>query len=353
MSYIQIKKLSKLYKGQVIVDHISLCLNHGEFVVLVGPSGCGKTTTLKLLAGLIEPDGGSITIDGQDVTNLSAEKRDVVMVFQDTLLFPHITVAQNIGFGLKMKGLKEDKIKSKVQEMLSLIQLEGMEERYPDQLSGGQRQRVALARALALEPKVLLLDEPLSSLDPALRGDMRDFILSIHKALNMTTICVTHDSEEALHMADKVAAMFEGSIVQYAVPQEIYYRPLVGKVAHLFGRYNILECPLFDGTLPQSCKILTESQALKCETVVYVRPESIRVTKVPAKDALTGRVLRTVFIGEKRILYFSHNDKELVAYSWGKHEFKAGDKLFFSIRWEDCLQKSGEENEDISGCAHI
>ncbi|KUO58277.1 MAG: hypothetical protein APF84_05410 [Gracilibacter sp. BRH_c7a] len=353
MPYIQIQKLSKLYKGQVVIDHISLCVNHGEFVVLVGPSGCGKTTTLKLLAGLIEPDSGSITIDGQNVTNLSAEKRDVVMVFQDNLLFPHITVAQNIGFGLKMKGVKEDKIKAKVQEMLSLIQLEGMEERYPDQLSGGQRQRVALARALALEPKVLLLDEPLSSLDPALRCDMRDFILEIHKTLDMTTICVTHDCEEALHMADKIAAMFEGSIVQYAVPQEIYYRPLSGKVAHLFGRYNILECPLFDGTLLQKCKVLTEAQALTCETVVYVRPESIWITKTPTKDALIGKVLRTIFIGEKRIVCFSYNDKELVAYSWGRQEYKAGDKLFFNIRWEDCLGKSGEEDENISGCAHI
>ncbi|MEG1647124.1 MAG: ABC transporter ATP-binding protein, partial [Clostridia bacterium] len=200
-------------------------IKEGEIVSLLGKSGCGKSTTLQIIAGLIQPDSGDILFNQSSVLNVCTQKRNAVIVFQDYLLFPHMTVYENIEFGLKMKGEKKYIRKLKVYKLIELVKLKGFEEEYPSQLSGGQKQRVAIARTLAINPKVLLLDEPFSNLDINLRNEMREFVLDLQKKLKITTILVTHDKEEALMMSDKIAVMIDGSINQFDTPINLYKKP--------------------------------------------------------------------------------------------------------------------------------
>jgi putative spermidine/putrescine transport system ATP-binding protein len=234
--------IEKRYPGSDLpaVRDVSLKVEKGELVCLLGPSGCGKTTTLKIIAGLLEPDRGRVCFDGEEVTAIPAEDREAVMVFQSHLLFPFLTVAENVGFGLKMQGMEKDEIHRRVTPMLQRMQLAGYENRRPSQLSGGQKQRVALARALILEPKVLLLDEPLSNLDASLRDEMRELILSIKEELDLTIIFVTHDQEEAVLLADRIAVMFDGELQQYGASDELYQRPASLAIARFFGNNNAL-----------------------------------------------------------------------------------------------------------------
>ena len=228
MTHIILDVLTKVYSGTQVpaVDRFSLDIPHGELVAFLGPSGCGKTTTLKMIAGLIRPTSGGILFDSENVLPIPAEKRGAVMVFQNYLLFPYMSIGDNVGFGLKMRGVDKKTMRQKVQEMLELVKLPDISNRRPNQLSGGQQQRVALARALITEPRVLLLDEPLSNLDAHLRDEMRELILTIQKELNVTTIFVTHDQEEAVLLADQIALIFEGVLQQYASPGEFYQRPI-------------------------------------------------------------------------------------------------------------------------------
>ncbi len=241
MELVNITKTFCSAQGQTeVLKGISLTIEDGEFVTLLGASGCGKTTLLRIIAGLEEADSGSVILDGQDITALEPYKRDVNMIFQNYALFPHMTVEENIGYGLKLRKVDKAVIRKKVKEMLALVQLEGYEKRYPDKLSGGQKQRVAIARALINEPKVLLLDEPLGALDLKLRRQMQLELKRLQQRLGITFIYITHDQEEAINMSDKIAVMHEGVFEQVGTPNEIYYQPKTGYVASFVGDANLL-----------------------------------------------------------------------------------------------------------------
>jgi ABC-type Fe3+/spermidine/putrescine transport system ATPase subunit len=235
---LELRALSKHFPTHRAVDGISLQLNRGEFYSLIGPSGCGKTTTLRLIAGLEAPTAGDILLDGLSILNLRPYQRDVSTVFQNYALFPHLTVAQNVAFGLERRGLSKPLILKKVNESLALVELQGKEQRLPSQISGGERQRVALARSLVLEPKVLLLDEPLSALDPKLRRQMRRELKDIQRRVGVTFLFITHDQEEALSMSDRIAVIDRGRIEQVGSPQDVYRRPASKFVAEFLGDVN-------------------------------------------------------------------------------------------------------------------
>lgn len=238
---LELKEIKKSFtEGEAVLDNISLEISKGEFVTLLGSSGCGKTTTLRIIAGLEQPDTGSVWLDGRDVTGLEPNQRDVNTVFQNYALFPHMNVAENIGYGLKLKKVPKSEIRKKVSQMLELVQLEGYEKRKPSELSGGQKQRVAIARALVNNPEVLLLDEPLGALDLQLRRAMQIELKHLQKKLGITFIYITHDQEEAINMSDRIAVMKDGRIEQIGTPDEIYNHPKTSYVATFVGNANIL-----------------------------------------------------------------------------------------------------------------
>ena len=238
---LRLSGLEKSIEGTQILRGISLDVQPGEFVTLLGPSGCGKTTTLRIIAGLLSPDAGTVSLDGRDITNLVPEKRDVNTVFQNYALFPHMNVEKNISYGLRVRGVKKPEWQRRVAEMLRLVQLEGYEKRMPSQLSGGQRQRVAIARAVVLNPKLLLLDEPLGALDLKLRQQMQQELKDIQKRLGIAFIYITHDQEEALNMSDRIAIMREGQFEQIGTPEEIYEHPQTRFAAGFVGQTNLIE----------------------------------------------------------------------------------------------------------------
>ena len=239
---LELKEIKKSFtEGEAVLDNISLEISKGEFITLLGSSGCGKTTTLRIIAGLEQPDAGSVWLDGREVTGLEPNQRDVNTVFQNYALFPHMNVAENIGYGLKLKKVPKAEIKKKVSRMLELVQLEGFEKRKPAELSGGQKQRVAIARALANNPRVLLLDEPLGALDLQLRRTMQLELKRLQKKLGITFIYVTHDQEEAINMSDRIVVMNQGQFEQIGTPDEIYNHPKTSYVATFVGNANILK----------------------------------------------------------------------------------------------------------------
>jgi putative spermidine/putrescine transport system ATP-binding protein len=246
MKFLEIENLRKSFGANRVVQSFDLSVERGEFVSFLGPSGCGKTTTLRMIAGFESPSRGTIRIADRDVTNLRPNQRSVGMVFQSYALFPNMTVADNIAFGLKVAKRPEAEIRSKTEEMLRLIKLPSLGTRYPYQLSGGQQQRVALARALAIKPQVLLLDEPLSALDAKIRVSLRAEIRAVQRELGITTVYVTHDQEEALSMSDRIVVMNEGHIEQIGTPFEIYNHPRTRFVASFVGTLNILNCCIVD-----------------------------------------------------------------------------------------------------------
>ena len=238
---LELKEIKKSFtEGEAVLDNISLEISKGEFITLLGSSGCGKTTTLRIIAGLEQPDAGSVWLDGREVTGLEPNQRDVNTVFQNYALFPHMNVAENIGYGLKLKKVPKSEIRKKVSRMLELVQLEGYEKRKPSELSGGQKQRVAIARALVNNPKILLLDEPLGALDLQLRRAMQIELKHLQKKLGITFIYITHDQEEAINMSDRIAVMKDGRIEQIGTPDEIYNHPKTSYVATFVGNANIL-----------------------------------------------------------------------------------------------------------------
>ena len=241
-SFLELKNLRKSFTlGEYVLQGINLKIEQGEFVTLLGSSGCGKTTTLRIIAGLEQPDSGSVWLEGKDVTNLEPNERDVNTVFQNYALFPHMNVEDNIGYGLKIRKVPKAEIKKKVKEMLELVQLEGYEKRKPAELSGGQKQRVAIARALANNPRVLLLDEPLGALDLQLRRAMQLELKRLQKKLGITFIYITHDQEEAINMSDRIVVMNQGRFEQTGTPDEIYNHPKTSYVATFVGNANILK----------------------------------------------------------------------------------------------------------------
>ncbi len=243
---VELQRITKRFGDVVAVDNVDLSIADGEFFALLGPSGCGKTTTLRLIAGLEFPTEGSLSIFGQEVGTLTPNKRPVNTVFQNYALFPHLSVLENVGFGLKMQGVDKNTTRRRSMEIIELVQLEGLAERKPSQMSGGQQQRVALARALVNQPKVLLLDEPLGALDLKLRQEMQLELKKLQRDVGISFVFVTHDQEEALTMSDRIAVMNEGELLQVATPEEIYERPTNRFVADFIGQTNLLEGTISD-----------------------------------------------------------------------------------------------------------
>ncbi len=305
-TFLSIRNVRKTFATTTVVQDFNLDVARGEFVSFLGPSGCGKTTVLRMVAGFEEPSGGAIHIAGKDVTRLKPNQRNIGMVFQAYALFPNLTVAQNIAFGLKVAGAPRAEIDQRVAEMLSLIKLPEFGERFPYQLSGGQQQRVALARALAPKPKLLLLDEPLSALDAKVRVSLRDEIRGIQKELGITTVFVTHDQEEALSISDRIVVMYGGKAEQVGTPFEIYNRPSTRFVANFVGTLNVLEGTVSDAASGK-VRINTEEIALKNklngsrtgETLsLALRPEAIALGRRAGHDAnLSGEIAEVHFLG--------------------------------------------------------
>jgi putative spermidine/putrescine transport system ATP-binding protein len=305
MAFLEIAKLEKHYGANHVVRDFTLDVAQGEFVSFLGPSGCGKTTTLRMVAGFETPDSGTIRIDGRDVVRLKPNQRNIGMVFQAYALFPNMTVAQNVAFGLRVAGAPRAEIDARVGEMLGIIKLPELGSRYPFQLSGGQQQRVALARALAVRPKVLLLDEPLSALDAKIRISLRDEIRAIQRKLGITTIYVTHDQEEALSMSDRIVVMNAGVAEQVGDPLTIYARPATRFVATFVGHLNSLEAVLTDpaaGAVTIDGQPVTLRRAVAAvpgaRVSVALRPEALGLAARPGSDAaLAGTVEDVAFLG--------------------------------------------------------
>jgi putative spermidine/putrescine transport system ATP-binding protein len=302
MADLSLNGLSKHYGDFYAVREVSLAIADGEFLVLLGPSGCGKTTTLRMIAGFIEPSAGHVRLAGQDVTLLPPWRRNAGMVFQSYALFPHMTVAQNVAFGLEMRKLSRADIERRVEEVLALVRLGGYGGRLPRQLSGGQQQRVALARALAIRPDVLLLDEPLSNLDAKLRQEVRVEIRELQRQLGLTTVMVTHDQEEALTMADRLVVMNEGSVRQVGTQRDLYERPADRFVAGFVGRTTFLagsiEAPgrfRSDGGLALACTGGNPGRA-----ALSLRPERVEIGLQPRSgldNSLPGTVEFVSYLG--------------------------------------------------------
>jgi len=298
-AYLALESLSKDYGvGEPAVDRLDLSIGRGEFVALLGPSGCGKTTTLRMVAGLIEPTSGRILLAGEDLTAKPVHRRNIGMVFQNYALFPHMSVADNVAFGLEMRGVPSSDIKGRVAEALALVRLSGYEVRRPKALSGGQQQRVALARALVIRPDLLLLDEPLSNLDAKLREEMRGEIREIQRRLGITTIFVTHDQTEALALADRIAVMEKGRLAQLGTPEEIYEKPASPFVARFVGRINALSAAAGgDGRLRIGGQPIPvgETRPAGARVTVMVRPQHIALG---SPGGLGGRVTGLTYVGD-------------------------------------------------------
>jgi len=304
---VQLDGVLKRFGDSIALHQVSLKIQEGEFVTLLGPSGCGKSTLLNLVAGFAEADGGEIFIDGQLVTDTPAYQREIGIVFQNYALFPHMNVASNVGYGLRMRGVPKDEIGKRVAQALALVKLDGYGERKPRELSGGQQQRVALARALVIRPKVLLLDEPFSALDKNLRLSMQIELKEIQRKLGVTTVFVTHDQSEALSMSDRVVVMSAGHVRQIGTPDAIYRRPQDPFVASFVGDVNILRGRYVSRDELATVALGNSSLRLPAERVhgdigasldVYVRPENIHLGALGPRSLLTATVVAHVFQGD-------------------------------------------------------
>lgn len=307
---IAVRDVSKIFgpieTGLKALDQVSVDIRRNEFFTLLGPSGCGKTTLLRMIAGFETPTSGAIELDGRDITAEPPFKRPVNTVFQSYALFPHLTVAQNIGFGLQMLGRSKADVTSTTAEMLALVRMEAMADRLPTQLSGGQQQRVALARALAPRPSVLLLDEPLSALDLKLRKQMQIELKRMQRDTGITFVFVTHDQEEALTMSDRIAVMSAGHILQIGSPRDIYDRPASRFVAGFIGESNFLKAKIIESGPPARVALaggceelieMTDSSNPGSEVMLAVRPENVQVSSLERASALSGTISNLIYFG--------------------------------------------------------
>lgn len=317
MTHVSIKNLTKVYPGLTVpsLDNLSLEINSGSLTALLGPSGCGKTTTMKMIAGLLDQTSGDVTFDGTSILKEKPENRGVVMVFQNHLLFPYMNVQDNIGFGLKMRNVHKDEIFNRVIKMLDLVKLPNMENRMPKELSGGQQQRVALARALIVQPRVLLLDEPLSNLDAHLRFEMRDLIRNLQQSMGITTIFVTHDQEEAVVLADQVALILDGKLKQYAQPDVFYKKPIDVLTAKFFGGQNFIKGTSKNNNFSSNIgKLALPKDCLQGNGILTFRPENVQIGKGPKSvNTIKAKIIEKIFLGTQTRLKLSIKDEVIQA----------------------------------------
>ena len=297
---VRLNNITKSYDGQVILDDLSLFIRENEFLTLLGPSGCGKTTTLRILGGFEHPDKGSVIFEGQDITKLPPNKRNLNTVLQKYALFPHMNIAENIAFGLKIKNKSKAYINDKIKYALKLVNLDGYENRMPDSLSGGQQQRIAIARAIVNEPKLLLLDEPLGALDLKLRQDMQYELIRLKNELGITFIYVTHDQEEALTMSDTIVVMNQGYIQQIGTPESIYNEPENAFVADFIGDSNIISATMIHDRLVEilgaKFDCVDEGFGNNTPVDVVIRPEDVKLV-APEEGIISGTVTHLIFKG--------------------------------------------------------
>ncbi len=310
---IVVENVSKRFGSFQAVDQVSLEIESGSLVALLGPSGSGKSTLLRLIAGLETPDTGKILITGKDATRQSVQERHIGFVFQHYALFKHMTVRKNIAFGLEIHKIPKAKVKARVEELLQLIQLEGMGDRYPSQLSGGQRQRVALARALAVQPQVLLLDEPFGALDAKVRKDLRAWLRRLHDEVHVTTVFVTHDQEEAMEVADEIVVMNHGRVEQVGTPAEVYDNPASAFVMSFIGPVNVL---------PSSSQIFQSGGFDSAHPEIFLRPHDVIVQKTPNGASVTARVNRVIHLGWEIQAELTLEDGQIVTANLSRERFK-------------------------------
>ncbi|MCB5952260.1 ABC transporter ATP-binding protein [Enterococcus sp. BWT-B8] len=331
MSFVNLSNIRVSYDGkQNILEDLNISMEKGELVSLLGPSGCGKTTTLRVIAGLISPNDGSFILDNQELVKVPVHKRNFGMVFQSYALFPHLTISENVAFGLKLRKEKKETVDKKVAEMLEICGLGHLGERYPKQLSGGQRQRVALARALVIEPKLLLLDEPLSNLDAKLRVQMRIEIKRIQQQLGITTVFVTHDQEECFSISDKVAVMNNGVIEQYDTPEKIYRSPKTKFVAQFIGFENFFSVKHLEESRYQTDSVVIEtdvSSAPASELVATIRPEDIEIASAAQENLVEGQVEVRTFLGKSYQYEVATSLGKFLVNGTDKQIYEAGDTI--------------------------
>jgi len=309
---ISVENVSKRYGSFKAVDQVDLKVESGSLVALLGPSGSGKSTLLRLIAGLEIPDSGRIFITGKDATNTSVQDRKIGFVFQHYALFKHLTIRQNIAFGLDIRKTPTAKVKARVEELLDLIQLAGLGNRYPSQLSGGQRQRVALARALAVEPEVLLLDEPFGALDAKVRKDLRAWLRRLHDEVHVTTVFVTHDQEEAMEVADQVVVMNKGKIEQIGSPAKIYDHPATPFVMSFIGPVNVLS---------NASKILEGNRFESTQSEIFLRPHDIVIEREPNGTTVGATVSRLINLGWEVQVELTLDDDEVLMAHLSRERF--------------------------------
>ena len=353
MTKVTLEGVSKYYGSVIAVDEVTFTVNKGEFFTLLGPSGCGKTTTLRIIAGFEVPDKGRVYFDDEDVTFLKPYKRGTAMVFQNYALWPHMTVFENVAYGLRVRKkelkLTEEEIKKRVEWALELVRLKGFEHRYPLQLSGGQQQRVALARALVVQPRVLLLDEPLSNLDAKLRIEMREELKKLQKSLGITTIYVTHDQVEAMSMSDRIAVMNKGRIVQVGSPRELYLKPRTLFVADFLGRSSIYMGELVKQKDHEvkvrleeagiEVKGVTPEASLPRKVAVVIRPEVVKLgaSSDPEDTVVKGVLDFAMFVGDKVEGRVRIGNLRLLVYLPNTLDVSVGSELTVTIPWRNTI----------------
>lgn len=345
---VDLQHISKAYHGQVVLDDLNLYIRENEFLTLLGPSGCGKTTTLRILGGFETPDSGNVIFRDKDITNLPPNKRQLNTVFQKYALFTHMTIAENIAFGLKIKNKPKTYIQDKIKYALKLVNLDGYENRMPDSLSGGQQQRIAIARAIVNEPKLLLLDEPLGALDLKLRQDMQYELIRLKNELGITFIYVTHDQEEALTMSDTIVVMNQGYIQQIGTPERIYNEPENAFVADFIGDSNIISSIMIEDRLVEilgarfAC--VDEGFGRRKPVDVVIRPEDVELTPIPESGTIQGEVSHLIFKGVHYEMEVMANGFEWLVHSTGM--FPVGTKVGINVDPFNIQIMNKPESED-------
>lgn len=330
--YLTVRDATKVYGTFTALDSVSIEIERGEFVCLLGPSGCGKTTLLRLIAGLSDLNGGEIRLEGVTLSGLPARKRGFGIVFQSYSLFPNMTVAENIGYGLKIRGTPRLETSKRVAELLDLIKLPSVANKFPGQLSGGQQQRIALARAIAVDPRVLLLDEPLSALDAKVRAELRSEIRHLQRTLGIPTLMVTHDQEEALALADKIICMNHGVVVQSGTPEDLYHRPRTRFVAEFMGTSNLLSPDVLQRVFPDL--LATFPKETRDAYVACIRPEGIDLTPSVDGDA----TIRSInFLGNLQRLEVDSAAGPLMVETHGTTPCREGDRVTLRVKPEACI----------------